>query len=227
VKTASSLTAFRRRASTLLVPSALAALAAVASLSAPSFAHNAVVETTPQAGEVVTSSPVEVRIVTSDTLLNIGGTGAGFAVVIHDDRGSYFGDGCVDVGGTAFAARADLGGVGEYTVTYQFVSADGHSLSESFSFRFEPQANHVPVDGVIDPPVCGGVVEPETAEEPAETTATDLDGAPPSVVAEPSQGVAADADGDENEAIIPAIVGVLIVLSIALLVWMIRRRNGG
>jgi len=219
------LTAFRLRASTLLVLSALGAAAAVAALAAPSFAHNAVVETTPQAGEVVTTSPVDIRIVTSDTLLDLGGTGAGFAIVVQDDQGSYFGDGCVDVGVTDFAARADLGGAGDYLVTYQFVSADGHSLSDSFSFRFEPGANHVPADGVINPPVCGGVVEPETSDEPTETTATDSDGAPPSVIAEPSQGAVAQ-DTEENEAIIPAIVGVLIVLSITLLVWMIRRRNG-
>jgi copper resistance protein C len=225
VKTAGSLTAFGRRASTLLVLSAVAATATLAALSATSFAHNAVVATTPQAGGVVTTSPVDVRIVTSDTLLDLGGTGAGFAIIVQDDEGSYFGDGCVDVGSTDFAARADLGGAGDYLVTYQFVSADSHSLSDGFSFRFEPGASHVPVDGVINPPVCGGGVEPETLDEPTGNTTTDVEGAPPSVVAEPSQAVIA-ADNDENQAIIPAIVGVLIVLSITLVVWMIKRRNG-
>ena len=129
------------------------------------IAHNQVASTTPAAGSTVTTSPVEIEIVTTDQLLDLGGNGSGFAVTVQDSAGSYFGDGCVRVDGPALYASAELGAAGEYTVTYQYISADGHSLSDSFVFFFEPAADHTALLGQSTPPVCGSSAE-EPIDEP-------------------------------------------------------------
>jgi len=221
---------FRRRFGLRATGLGIAVAAAIIALPVSSWAHNAVLETTPEAGDTVTVSPVEVRIVTSDTLLDLGGQGSGFAIAVQDDQGAYFGDGCLDIGSTDYATVADLGQAGDYTVTYRFVSADGHSLSDSFSFTFEPTDDHTPADGFVNRPVCGEegqvvVPETDTEEKLDEKSQTPAGEAPSVVVAEPSDGPADDGDGD-NGTIIAAIVGVLIVLSITLIVWMVKRRNG-
>lgn len=129
------------------------------------MAHNQVVQTTPAAGSTVTTSPVEIEIVTTDQLLDLGGNASGFAVTVQDSAGSYFGDGCVRVDGPALYASAELGDAGEYTVTYQYISADGHSLSDAFVFFFEPTPEHSAAVGQSGPPVCGESAT-ESVDEP-------------------------------------------------------------
>ena len=52
-------------------------------------------------------------------------------------------------------------------MAYQFVSADGHSLSESFTFTFTPGPEHAPAPGSENPPVCGQApAEPSPPTEP-------------------------------------------------------------
>jgi copper resistance protein C len=187
--------------------------------------HNVVMETSPEAGSTITDSPVNIRVVTNDQLLDLGGTGSGFAIVVRDVNGLYFGDGCVSVGASDMSATAALGEAGDYTVTFQFVSADGHSLSDSFGFTFEPSPGHVPAPGLQDAPQCG--VEPiMPITEGDETTVTDLVTAPEATLADPMDEDILVEDQAERWPITAAIAGVLVVLSITLLVWMVRRRNG-
>ena len=142
-------------------------IAATAFGSHAAFAHNQVAATTPQAGETVTESPVDIDIVTTDQLLDLGGTTGGFAITVQDDAGQYYGDGCVKVDGPALRATADLGDAGDYTVTYQYISADGHSLSDAFNFVFDPVPGHSPASGSASPPICGEAAADEvSAEEP-------------------------------------------------------------
>ena len=220
------------RASAFRLPGIILAAVAMVTLSfivggSPSASgHNAVVATTPEAGSTITDSPVDISIVTSDQLLDLGGTGSGFAIVVRDADGLYYGDGCVDIGGSDMSARADLGQGGEYTVTFQFVSADGHSLSDSFVFDFAPTPSHAPATGVTDPPRCGVAAEPIDAliDETTETDPTDM---PEGAVAEPTvEDIVVDDQGERGP-ITLTIAAVLVTLSITLLVWMVRRRDRG
>jgi len=198
----------------------------VLSWSVPgAWGHNAVLETSPEAGSTISDSPVDIRIVTNDQLLDLGGTGSGFAIVVRDVNGLYYGDGCVDVGEADMTASAALGEAGNYTVTFQFVSADGHSLSDSFEFTFDPAPTHTPALGFEQPPQCG--VEPiMPITEGDETTAGDLETAPEGVVAEPvDENINVEQQG-ERWPITLGIAAVLVILSLTLLVWMVRRRNG-
>lgn len=190
----------------------------------PALAHNVVIETAPANGDTVSVSPVHLRIVTNDAVLDLSGTGSGFAIVVQDSAGLHYGDGCVTVGNTDFSASADLGGAGEYRVTYQFVSADGHSLSDGFTFRFTPDATHTTTPGGSDIPECGAAHSLESGVD--ETTETDLTTTDETVFAEPTSELPTDGDEPERGVTTVAIAGVLIVLSVTLLVWMVRRRNG-
>jgi methionine-rich copper-binding protein CopC len=200
---------------------ALTALALVFWTAPGALGHNVVQETTPEPGSTVTDSPVDIRIVTNDQLLDLGGTGSGFAIVVRNAEGLYYGDGCVTIGETDISSTADLGGAGDYTVTYQFVSADGHSLSDSFSFSFAPDSSHSPARGFPDPPVCG--VESGLVDAPVGQITEATPGE--SVVAVPILEEIAD-DQPERGLITLAIATVLVVLSITLLVWMVKRKSG-
>ena len=190
---------------------------------APVFAHNLVLDTIPQAGDTVTESPLEVHVITSDELLDLAGTGAGFAIAVQDEAGSYYGDGCVTIAEREMFTTVELGEAGTYQVTYQFVSADGHSLSENFVFAFAPVASHSPALGQSVAPQCGmGTMMDDIVGDETTVTAE----TPEDVVAEPLE---ADAElpGPSRDVITVAIAAVLIVLSITLLVWMVIRRNRG
>lgn len=206
----------------LVTAAAMAAFALISLQTTSAVGHNVVLETSPEAGSTISDSPVDIRVVTNDQLLDLGGTGSGFAIVVQNAEGLYYGDGCVQVGDTDMSAVAGLGQAGDYTVTFQFVSADGHSLADSFSFSFDPDGSHSPARGFPDPPVCGvesGLVDAPVGEI-AEAVPSEA------VIPEPIVEQTLADEQAERWPITLAIAGVLVVLSITLLVWMVRRRNG-
>jgi methionine-rich copper-binding protein CopC len=117
----------------------LSALAALALGSdTPAFGHNVVEQRIPAPDSEVSQSPVEVSIATDGSFLDLGGEGRGFAIVVRDSSGQYFGDGCVELTEGRMKASIELGEPGVYELAYQFVSADGHSLAESYEFTYAP-----------------------------------------------------------------------------------------
>lgn len=181
--------------------------------AAPALAHNVVEDRDPAADSVVTQSPVTVSISTNDSFLDTGDATRGFAIVAQDGAGLYYGDGCVNIDERTMSATIDLGRPGTYTVLYQFVSADGHTLQDSYTFVFEPGADHGPAVGLDAPPVCGATTE----DLPVEESAPEL-----IVPAEEIPVVA-----DDTVSVIPSIVGiaVLLVLLIGLGVSGLRKRQ--
>jgi len=189
------------------------------------MAHNQVAQTTPAAGSTVTTSPVEIEIVTTDQLLDLGGNASGFAVTVQDSAGSYFGDGCVRVDGPALYASAELGDAGEYTVTYQYISADGHSLSDAFVFFFEPAADHTPTLGQLSPPICGGSAD-EPAEGPAvEEAEVEPETPSPSRVEEESDSDSAPALRDTMAWSGPIIGVGIVVVAVATMGYLLWERS--
>ncbi|MCF8550307.1 MAG: copper resistance protein CopC [Pontimonas sp.] len=181
--------------------------------AAPALAHNVVEDRDPAADSVVTQSPVTVSISTNDSFLDTGDATRGFAIVAQDGAGLYYGDGCVNIDERTMSATIDLGRPGTYTVLYQFVSADGHTLQDSYTFVFEPGADHGPAVGLVAPPVCGATTE----DLPVEEITPEL-----IVPAEEIPVVA-----DDTVSVIPSIVGiaVLLVLLIGLGVSGLRKRQ--
>ena len=128
--------------------------------AAPASAHNSVISTTPTAGAVVTEQPTVFQVTTNDNLLNLDGLGAGMGMQISGpaDAASplYYGDGCATVFGPSLEMKAPLGQPGRYTVIWQVVSTDGHSISGDFTFTWQPNPDQKLAVGSSTPPDCGG-----------------------------------------------------------------------
>ena len=91
----------------------------------------------PRAGETLTELPDAVQ--RHDERAAARGPGSsGFALQIRDAAGAYYGDGCVEVVDATMSAIPALGAPGEYTMLWQAVSADGHSIDGEIPFTWAP-----------------------------------------------------------------------------------------
>ncbi|MCU1557027.1 MAG: copper resistance protein CopC [Microbacteriaceae bacterium] len=152
---------------------AFVATAAVLGLAAPAQAHNYLVSSTPAAGSVLTELPAEFSVTTNDLLLDINGNGTGFALQIRDERGLYYGDGCVTVAGPGISTTAALGAPGRYTVIWQVISTDGHTVSDQFDFTWRPSAASAKVStGSRTAPDCHGTLAPNSSAQPGSSSPT-------------------------------------------------------
>lgn len=174
--------------------------------ASPAFAHNVVEDRSPAPDSVVTDSPVTISLTSDDMFLDLGGETKGFAVVVRDSSGLYYGNGCVEVEERTMTASVELGEAGTYEITYQFVSADGHSLSERYEFVFEPSTEHTAATGYDTPAECG------VPRAPVEESAP---------VAEPTLTNETLAEEPPRDPI--PIVGFVGLVSIAVAVWVVWR----
>ncbi len=171
---------------------AVAAVAlALLAVGGPAQAHDTVVSSTPAADSILTELPAAFEIVTSDPLLDVGGQTGAFALQVLDAQGRYYGDGCVDIDDATMTTVAALGQPGSYTVRWQFVAADGHTVSGEYGFSWAPSASDAPSISSAAPPVCG-VAAPspspsESAAPPASPApSTSPETATPAPPSEPS-----------------------------------------
>ena len=145
---------------------ALGSAVPVVGSAAPAQAHNYLVASTPKAGEALTALPKVFTITTNGILLNIDGKGAGFALQVTDSAGKYYGDGCVAVENMVMSTPAALGAAGAYTMTWQAVSTDGHTVSDSFGFSWQPPTDFTPSAGSSTGPDCNGTASVNTTPAP-------------------------------------------------------------
>lgn len=185
---------------------------AVGLMTAPStaHAHDVLVESTPEMGSTVETTPDEVRLRFSGTPLT--GEGLTNLIRVTDDQGNEWQDGEVVVEGYELAVPlCETLPQGEYTVAYRVIYSDGHTGEERFNFtNADPEA---PANGT--PESCGAV-----GEEPAPTAgATDSDDTQDTSNAENT--------ADENSsASIPGwvwVVGGVGILVIAAIVYLLMR----
>ncbi len=187
------------------IGTAAVALGLVLGAAAPAVAHNYIVESTPTEGETYTELPEFWFITTNENLLDLGGEGQGFAMLVTDEDGAFYGDSCLTVQGPTLSMPAALGAAGDYTLTYQFVSADGHSLSGEIPFTWQPPADFEPHVGLDAAPVCG-----ETASAPAPApSATPT--AEPEPTTEPSATAESEQPADDSGAVL-WILGIVLAL---------------
>lgn len=144
----------------------LLAVGAVLGIAAPAQAHNYPIATTPTANETLTELPPKFSVTTNGTLLNLEGDDAGFALQVQDSAGRYYGDGCVTVEGPTLATDAALGSAGKYTITWQAISTDAHTVSDSFDFSWQPPTGFTPSVGSMKVPDCHGALKPNGTGTP-------------------------------------------------------------
>ena len=132
-------------------------------IASPAQAHNYLVSSTPAAGSTLTELPDLFEITTNGPLLTVDGNTGGFALEVRDASGRYYGDGCITVTGPSMTEAAALGAAGTYTVLWQVVSTDGHSVSGQYDFTWAPAAGQAASPGSATPPDCNGTKGAATA----------------------------------------------------------------
>ena len=146
----------------------VAAVAAVALALLPvagASAHDYLVNSDPGAGATVTAPQQQVTLTFNDRVLDLTGDGKSSIIEVTDAAGRYFETGCATTADTVVSAPVALGPAGAYTVTYQVVSADGHTVSNSFPFTYQPPAGTAEAAGSASP-TCGQVaVAPSPAPD--------------------------------------------------------------
>jgi methionine-rich copper-binding protein CopC len=196
---------------------AAAAVLALAPVSAAS-AHDYVVGSDPAAGSTVTTALDTVTVTFNDRVLDLSGTGStNLLTVTGPDAGTrHFETGCATVADTRLSAPVALGGAGRYTVTYQIVSADGHTVSASYAFTYQPPSGTTAAAG-SETPVCGAGGSTATAT----TAPTPQAGSGPTATAAAStpqpttQASSTDLGlviGIAIAIVVLAVIGVVIVL---------------
>jgi copper resistance protein C len=133
---------------------ALLASGAVLGLAAPASAHNYMISSTPVVNGTLTTLPKDFEITTNDKLLNIGNSNSGFAYRIVGPNGRYYDNGCLVTDGPSMTTKAALGPSGVYTIRWQIISADGHTVSDSYTFTWKAPAGFTPAASSKTPPVC-------------------------------------------------------------------------
>ncbi len=183
-------------------------------------------------GSIVTEQPGSFSVVLNEEIIDVPGAQSANALELRDASGLYYGDGCAVVDGDTIALDAELGAAGDYTLTYQVVSADGHAVSGEIAFAFEPVDGTGGPDGSAEAPVCDAAApaatdpsssEPsaEPSSEPSSTepatseapTATDA----PEVTASAEQGAPIESEAPAQDAggQLPFLaIGVLAVLAV-------------
>ncbi len=182
-------------------------------VAAPASAHSQVIATNPADGSTITALPAEITITANEDLLDLTGTGQGFALYAVGADGTKYGGTPLSLDGpTVSTAVPATMPPGTYTVLYQIVSADTHPVAGEFHFTYDPTGT--PVAGDPEPtaqPVGGdGLTATGTPSgaEPAPTAATTGTPAPSLAAAALSWAVP---------------VGIIVVVAIVILVVLIVR----
>ncbi|MGU3411623.1 copper resistance protein CopC [Microbacterium sp. M1A1_1b] len=183
----------------------LAVGGAVFGLAGPASAHNYMIASTPAVDGTLTSLPKAFEITTNDKLLDIGGTGSGFAyrIVGPDDR--YYEDGCVAIDGPSMTTKASLGASGKYRVEWQIVSADGHTVSDEYAFTWKAPSGSTPATGSAKPPTCAAAGSTASSDS---TTGT----------------ASGSGDSPASDALFIGAGGLVVVAAIVGVLLLVRRR---
>ncbi|GAA0999033.1 hypothetical protein GCM10009563_24010 [Subtercola frigoramans] len=120
-------------------------------------AHDYVVSSSPTADLTVTQLVSSVSVTFNDLVLDLSGDGSSSVVeVTGPDGGStHFETGCASILGRVVSAPVALGAAGAYQVSWQVVSSDGHPVSGSFGFSYNPTESSTPSAGSATAPACG------------------------------------------------------------------------
>lgn len=187
--------------------------------------HATIDSTVPADGEVLSAPVPQFQVTANEALVTLG-EGDANAMTVQLVGGDFYGDGCTSVDGATLSMGATFGIPGTYMITYQVVSADGHTVSGQTTFEWRPDADVPLVEGSPEPPVCGDpatdpvsmpiqTTDPtQSSEEPVVVTVT-----PTPVASEPAAET--ESTGGDWVFIVVAIVAVLLV--IAVMVWTYLR----
>lgn len=149
-----------------LLPSALLLLTAIAPL--PALAHDDVISTTPESGEVVEAGIIDIQLSYSAQLMNIAESAE---IIVIDPDGELANNGCATLAGEVLKTRVDLDKQGVHQVSWRVVSEDGHPIEGQFSFELVNESGHVSA-GIVPGTECDWAIDQLPGAETPEASAT-------------------------------------------------------
>lgn len=176
---------------------------------AAASAHDYLVETSPASGAVQTDPLTQVSLTFNDRVLDLSGDGSS-AVLQVTSGGRYFETGCPTILDRSVSAPVALGAAGAYTVDWQIVSADGHTVSGTYGFEYKPAAAAGSASEGAPAPTCGA----KATSEPATPT-------PGAVAPTPGETVSTSAPAtpaSSTDSGLPLVIGIgiaIVVLALA------------
>lgn len=204
---------------------AFAAVVAAAALTllpaTAASAHDYLVQAQPASGAVQTDALTQVSLTFNDRVLDLTGNGSS-AILQVTSGGRYFETGCPTILGDSVTAPVALGAAGAYTVDWQIVSADGHTVSGTYGFEYKPASGATPDAAGSASPTCG------VRATPGATAAAPGAAAPaPGQTASTSAPATAPSSADSG---LPLVIGigvaivVLALIGVLIVVLTARRR---
>ncbi|KQR53349.1 hypothetical protein ASF88_00125 [Leifsonia sp. Leaf336] len=176
-----------RRRGVAAVGAMLVAAALALAPAAAASAHDYLVETSPASGATQTEPLTQVSLTFNDRVLDLTGDGKS-AILQVSSGGRYFETGCPTILDRGVSAPVTLGAAGAYTVNWQIVSADGHTVSGTYGFEYKPASGAAAASSGSATPTCGAPATPgdvvatpgAVAPTPGETVSTSAPATAPS-----------------------------------------------
>ncbi|TAM68205.1 MAG: copper resistance protein CopC [Microbacteriaceae bacterium] len=156
------------------VAAAFVACALALAPAAGASAHDYLVDSAPKANSVQTAPLKTVSLTFDDIVLDLSGNGSSALLQVTgpDGANTHYETSCPTIAGRVVSAPVALGPAGKYVITWQIVSADGHTVSGSFAFAYQPPAGTAAAAGSANRPTCGGAgSEPTRSDSTAAATA--------------------------------------------------------
>ncbi|GAA4267269.1 copper resistance CopC family protein [Frondihabitans peucedani] len=123
--------------------------------AAGASAHDYLVSSNPKADSTQSTALSKVVLTFDDRVLDLSGDGSSNVVEVTGPAGKHFETGCPTIADTDVSVPVDLGDSGRYTVRWQIVSADGHTVSSSIVFRYDRPSSATAASGADARPACG------------------------------------------------------------------------
>jgi methionine-rich copper-binding protein CopC len=190
-------------------------------------AHDYLVDSTPKADSIQTTPLKQVTLTFDDVVLDLSHNGSSALLQVTGPDGSgsnsgerHFETGCPTIEGRTVSAPVALGADGNYTITWQIVSADGHTVSNSITFTYQPPAGTAAANGTSSRPECGRGAATDQASQPAAGQAPARQ-----VPATGSQAATSDSGALGIVITIACIIVGLAIVGVVIVVLTARRRQ--
>ncbi|WP_084033264.1 copper resistance CopC family protein [Arthrobacter sp. 35/47] len=178
----------------------------IGSIGAPAAtAHDSLIGTAPEEGQVIATAPEAITITLSETPLESSGLELSRIQITGPD-GTPVEAVPVTLEENVMSAPAAIDAPGVYSVAWRTVSSDGHPIEGVFEFTYEP-ASTTPAE---DPSTAAPSAQATESEEPSvapETVAPTSSPADP--VAEPASEEAASSGGVNW--LLPIVIAVIVI----------------
>ncbi|MGH1550017.1 copper resistance CopC family protein [Leifsonia poae] len=199
-------------AALVLVPASVAA------------AHDYVVSSDPAADSTVTTPLESVTVTFNDRVLDLSGDGSTNLLTVTGPgtEARHFETGCATVADTKVSAPVALGAAGSYTVTYQVVSADGHTVSESYPFTYQPPAGTKAAQGAEASP-CGASAPSAAATEGAAGSGGGSTASATATASTPQPTAASN--GTDLGLVIGIAIGIVLLAVIGVVIVLVTARR--